>query len=252
MGDLRWLVGRADRRDARVRLVCLPPAGGNTGTFTGLASGLPAWIDVRAVRLPGRRERSGEPPARRLGQLLPPLAAELTADAGPPLVLLGDSLGATVAFELARRLERQGRVPPARLIVSSARAPHVAGRPPAYSAMSDERFVAELAALGALPDEAVDHPELLPAVLPAFRADFELGETYRYRPGPPVRCPIDAVTGADDVHVPPHLASAWGDLTSGGFTATVVPGGHDLLRRRSDELRAAVVRGCAAAAGVPT
>ncbi|KOX14506.1 hypothetical protein ADK67_42300 [Saccharothrix sp. NRRL B-16348] len=230
-------------------MVCLPPAGGNAGTFAEVVSGLPAWIDVRAVQLPGRQERSGEPPVRRLGQLLPALAAEL--DVGPPLVLLGNSLGATVAFELVRRLERQARVRPARLIVSSARAPHVAGRLPAYSAMSDARFVAELIGLGALPAEAADHPELLTALLPAFRADFELGETYRYRPGPPVRCPIDAVTGADDAHVPFHLASAWGELTCGEFTDTVVPGGHDMLRGGVDGLRAAVVRGCAKAAGVP-
>jgi surfactin synthase thioesterase subunit len=247
MADSRWLVRLAPRRDAGVRLVCLPPAGGSAATFTEVAAGVPAWIDVWAVQLPGRRERSGETPARRTGRLLPALAAELADDAALPLVLCGDSLGAVLAFELVRRMERQARLLPSRLLVSSARAPHVAGTPPEYSAMSDARFVAELVAFGIISEQVAGRPELLTAVLPTLRADFELGANYRYRPRPPLRCPIDAVTGTDDVHVPVHLAEAWAELTTGEFTHTLVPGGHDLLRRRPETLRDAAVRTCARA-----
>jgi surfactin synthase thioesterase subunit len=111
--------------------------------------------------------------------------------------------------------------------------------------MPDARFVAELAKLGALPGEVAQHPDLLEAVLPVLRADFELGQTYRYRPGPPVRIPIDAVTGSDDVHVPDAMVSRWGDLTTGGFAAVTVQGKHDLLLRCSEGLRAAVIASCA-------
>jgi len=182
-----------------------------------------------------------------MSQVLPELEAVVTAEIRPPFVVFGSSLGAIMAFELVRRLENHGHAAPSRLVVSSARAPHVVGRLPEYSAMPDAQFVAELAKLGALPCEAARRPDLLETVLPVLRADFELGQTYRYRPGPPVHVPIDAVTGSNDAYVPDTMVSRWGDLTTGGFAAIKVQGKHDLLLRSSEGLRAAVIASCAAA-----
>jgi medium-chain acyl-[acyl-carrier-protein] hydrolase len=230
-----------------MRLVCLPPAGANASAFDAWNTGLPAWIEVCAVQLPGRQERSHEPPPRRMSQLLPELEAAVAAEVPCPFVVFGSSLGAIVAFELVRRLERHGHATPARLVVSSAQAPHVAGRLPAYSSMPDAQFAAELASLEALPGETAEHPDLLEAVLPVLRADFELGQTYRYRPGPPVRVPIDAVTGSGDAHVPDSMVRPWGDLTTGGFASTRVQGAHDLLTQGSEGLHAVVIAACASA-----
>jgi medium-chain acyl-[acyl-carrier-protein] hydrolase len=113
--------------------------------------------------------------------------------------------------------------------------------------MPDAQFVAELTALEALPREVVQYPDLLETVLPVLRADFELGSTYRYRPGSPLRIPIDAITGSEDAQVPEILVDPWRDLTTGGFAATRVQGSHNLLRPVADGLHPVVIAACKAA-----
>jgi surfactin synthase thioesterase subunit len=250
MADRSWLVRREPRPGAALRLVCLPSAGANAGAFDPWCRALPDSIEVCAVQLPGRQERFVEPPCRRIGQVLTPLEAAVAEQIERPYVLFGVSLGATVAFELARAIERHGGHPPVRLVLASARPPHVAGPLPAYAAMPDHRFLAEVTALGVLPEEVSGHEELRQAVMASLRADFELGQTYRYRPGPPVDVPIDAVTGLGDVHVPLALLQRWSELTTQECTAIGVPGEHNLLGADDHALRAAVVAACEHQLGV--
>jgi medium-chain acyl-[acyl-carrier-protein] hydrolase len=69
VAEAPWLTRRRPRPDAHVRLLGLPPAGENTGVFDIWNVALPEWIEVCAVQLPGRQERSREQPARLPGHL---------------------------------------------------------------------------------------------------------------------------------------------------------------------------------------
>jgi surfactin synthase thioesterase subunit len=197
-------------------------------------------VELAAVQYPGRRERMAEQPPRRMAQLVRSLVTELAPWLEQDYVIYGDCLGAYVAYETVRRLCRRGYRPAARLVVSSAVAPQAADQQPDYSILDDAGFLAELLALGTLPPQVAEHPELAAAALPAARADFELGRSYRYRDDGPCDVPITVIVGSEDPYVPDVGVKAWAELTTAGFTTVTVPGGHDLLARADPQLRDAV------------
>jgi surfactin synthase thioesterase subunit len=75
-------------------------------------------------------------------------------------------------------------------------------------------------------------------VLPMVRADFEMSETYRYLPGPPLDCPIMAFTGLSDPGVPRADVAQWAQHTTGAFALHTLPGDHFFLRSAQDRLLA--------------
>lgn len=164
------------------------------------------------------------------------LVALLAADARP-LVLFGHSLGGTLAYEVARRLPR----PPERLVVSARLAPTV---PPAtvFHGGTDEELATELCRLGGTDAAVLAHPELRALVLPAFRADLRAADGYVHLPGPPLRCPVHLLLGADDPAVGRADALRWAEVAPAGFTHRVLPGGHFYLHEQRDEVLAEILR----------
>jgi pyochelin biosynthetic protein PchC len=88
----------------------------------------------------------------------------------------------------------------------------------------------------------LDDPELLELVLPALRGDYRAAETYRYRPGPPLRCPIVALVGDADPRVSVDNARAWGEYSTGEFDLRVFPGGHFYLADQRPGVVDAILR----------
>jgi len=222
-----WLVRRNPIAEPSTRLLCLPYAGGAAATYDGWVRHVPAGIDLAAVELPGRGRRFGEPPFREFGALLEALHAEVAIDEGT--VIFGHSLGALLAFELARRSQ------PRALVVSGCVAPHRAKERQARSALSDEALVEELATLGGTPREVLDNAELMDLLLPVLRADFSVSESYRYRPDSPLGCTIVALGGDSDDDVSEPDLAAWSEHTTGRFHSRIFAGDHFFIRQHEQE-----------------
>ena len=124
-----WIRRYHPAPDAAARMLCLPHAGGSASFFFPMSRDLTPRVEVLAVQYPGRQDRYQEPCltsvddfADQIGAALADLEWADGADGERPLALFGHSLGASVAFELTRRLEAAGRKP-AVLFVSGRRAP---------------------------------------------------------------------------------------------------------------------------------
>lgn len=234
----RWVTGAA-AGDAAIRLFCFPHAGGGAGFFRSWCALLAPGIDVRPIQLPGRETRIGEPPLRRVEQVLEPLCSGMGPYLDRPYALFGHSMGALLAYETARRLSDGGRPGPMCLIVSGRRAPgRTANRPP-LSALPDDEFVARVARLNGIPQEVLDEPDLVSMILPALRADYELAETYRRLAGNRLSCPVVAYAATDDPEVEPAGVHAWQEETSGRFMVREYAGDHFYLKgNRPDVMRA--------------
>jgi len=120
--DSSWLWMPARRPAAPLRLVCIPYAGGGAAVFRAWPALLPD-VEVAVVRLPGWEARFTQPPFRDFGALLDALAAEVAPVRDRPLALFGHSLGALLAFEVARRMSADTGPGPVQLFVSGCRAP---------------------------------------------------------------------------------------------------------------------------------
>ncbi|WP_232668641.1 thioesterase II family protein [Pseudonocardia sp. TRM90224] len=156
-----------------------------------------------------------------------------------PVALFGHSLGAVVAFEVATRL-RPGAVQ--HLFASARNAPHDTTVVGDVHLRDDAGLVAELRRLAGTDGGVLDHPDLLPLVLPAVRADHQVIETYVGAPGRAVDCPITVLVGADDTEVTPAEAALWAECTHDRFEVLTYPGDHFYL----DDVRSDVIAAVAA------
>lgn len=224
---------------ARTLLFCLPYAGGSAMRIYGRwQRQLPAHVEVVPVEIPGRGSRIAETPLTSVDAIARDVVGTLVDRIDRPYALFGHSLGALVAFELARRLEHLHGRPATHLTVSGHRAPHL---PPPVEGqydytLPDPEFKQRLRELAGTPEEVLAHEELLELVIPILRADFEAADTYRWRPGPRLSCPITVYGGADDPEAPPQLLPPWSTLTSGPGDVRVLPGGHFFLNDRVAEV----------------
>jgi medium-chain acyl-[acyl-carrier-protein] hydrolase len=235
---MSWVVHSGAQPDPVLRLFCLPHAGGGASAFQDWAAGL-GGIEVAAVRLPGREGRFREPAIDRMDRLVEAIAAGIGPLLDRRYALYGHSVGALVAFELARRLRSGGWHPPVRLIVAACDAPRrLRGEP--LSELPDDRLVARLAELGGMPAEVTELPELVELLLPVLRADIALADTYAYRDGPPLDCPILAFHGERDELTSAEGMAAWRDHTTAGFAMEALPGGHFFPRAQRDLLLQAI------------
>lgn len=210
------------------RLVCFPFAGGSASYFRPLAIALAPDMETLAVQYPGRQERRGETPLESVEQL-----ADAAADALRPALtgrfaFFGHSLGALVAFEVARRLEAAGVPGPVHLFASAVSAPSVLRLPTVHLA-DDETLLAELAALGATGRSRPSAVQSRSLSLPAVRADYRAVAGYRPLPGASVGCPLTVLAGTDDPIVPLDNSAAWHAHTDTGSVLHTFDGGHFYL-----------------------
>ena len=235
-----WIAPGRSADLARVRLVCLPYAGGGASIFRRWIAALAPGIDVRAVQLPGRENRMQEPPFTALEPLVAALADAIRPWLDRPYALFGASMGTLIAFELARVLAAGPAGPPAKLFVAAHRAPHLPDLGPELHRLPDATFLDELRRLHGMPDEVLAHPELRALLLPLLRADFTACETYRFRPGPLLDCPIVAFGGSEDGEVTRKDLEAWREQTRAAFTLRMLPGNHFFVQSARAALLAAI------------
>ncbi|MFD5480732.1 thioesterase II family protein [Streptomyces hawaiiensis] len=209
------------------RLVCFPHAGGSASFYFPLSAALAPGAEVLAVQYPGRQDRRGEPCVDSIPALADAVVGELRQRQDRALALFGHSMGSSLAFEVARRLEAEGSGPTA-LIVSGRRSPRMI-RDEGIHRADDDVLIAHLARLSGTDARILGDPEMLELILPAMRADYRAAETYRYTPGPPLRCSLSVLTGDDDPQLTPAEARDWATHTTGTHELTVLPGGHFYL-----------------------
>ncbi len=237
MSRSRWAQVNRPRPAARLRLICLPAAGGGASRYRDWPAHLPDDVEVVSVQLPGRENRFDEPAIEAMEPLVGRLLDELAGSLVAPFALFGHSMGALIAFELTRRM-RSRNLHPVHLFASGCRAPHLPSRSPDWHTLPDEEFIAAVGALGGIPPELLAESQFLEAMLPMLRSDCTLVETYVFRPQIPLSCPVTAFGGLNDQEVFPEDVRAWSDHTTGPCRVHLLPGDHFFVNSaRSDLLR---------------
>jgi medium-chain acyl-[acyl-carrier-protein] hydrolase len=235
-----WLVWPRPNPSARARLFCFPYAGGGASAFRSWVNRLPGALEVCLVQLPGRESRIGEPPFTRVDALIEAIVESVVWPEDKPFAFFGHSLGAIVAFELARELRRRcGRLPD-RLLVSGARPPHLPDPDPPAHLLPDLELLQVLGHLKGTPPEILGNSELMQLLLPTLRADFALYETYAWVSDDPLPCPIAVYGGRDDRKARPELLEGWREHARGPCTVRVFSGGHFFIHESQCDVLAAL------------
>lgn len=202
------------------------------------------------VVYPGRESRLAEAPFERMKALVDALAQAIEDYLIQPFAFFGHSMGAIVAFELARELRRRSLPLPFLLIASAARAPQFRRNHVPPPEPSDEALL--------LQAELPDHPTIRHAILPALRADTTLYRHYSYAEDAPLPFPIRAYGGSEDPNIAREHLEAWREQTAeheqtagpqqtagprqtaASFAVRLFPGGHFYLRTAEPEFLTAL------------
>ncbi|HKS15481.1 MAG TPA: alpha/beta fold hydrolase [Pseudomonas sp.] len=221
---------------SELTLLCLPYSGASAMVYSRWRRSLPAWLQVRPVELPGRGTRLGEPLQTDMQALARQLAGEQLLTT--PYAILGHSLGALLAFELAHALEAMGCPGPVALLACGTAAPT---RREDYDGehwrnpKTDAELINDLRELNGTPEEVLANRELMSLTLPVLRADFLMCGRYAYRQRPKLRCALHVLGGEDDRASQEQLL-AWRGETTGAFSLRMFPGGHFFIHQHEAQV----------------
>lgn len=224
-----WLPYRKPRAGARVRLFCFPHAGGGASLYRTWQDDLPLSVEVCAVQLPGREGRLRDTPVPEMARLVTMIADGLGPHLGQPFAFFGHSMGAAIAFELARELRRRAGPQPVHLFASACPAPHLPDTDATHG-LPEAEILERMRALGGMSEEILQNRELMEMILPVFRADAAVTETYAHAPEAPLEVPVTAFGGIADEKATREDMEAWRQHTRRAFTLTMVAGNHFYLQ----------------------
>ncbi|HJX28080.1 MAG TPA: alpha/beta fold hydrolase, partial [Thermoanaerobaculia bacterium] len=209
------LVRLAEGKEGEAPLFCIHGGGGSVLVFADLARALGGELPV--FGLEARGLSAGQAPVDRIEEMAG-LYLDAIREARPsgPYRLLGYSIGAKVAFEIARRLEAEGeRIDLLALLDIPAVVP----------AEADEALEAELS------PEALALPRLDPESvrrhLAVWRASWEASRSWVPQAYGGRVLLIVAEEGGHPQEEDPTLG--WSDFATGGVEVVTVPGGHFTL-----------------------
>ncbi|MCG8669831.1 MAG: alpha/beta fold hydrolase [Pseudomonadales bacterium] len=220
----------------RLRMFCFSYAGGNASAYRDWYQKLPKDVEICSVQLPGRGARFKEKAFTSLDDLVTALVDAFDPFLDVPFVFFGHSMGAQVAFELARRLRDLDAPQPKSLFVSGRRAPNLPAKRKPIHGLPEAEFREEIRRLNGTPAEAFENPELMELVSPILRADCQVIETSHFEPSEPLGVPIIALGGAQDKNVSIDELEHWSRLTKGSFEMRLFSGDHFYIHSATDSL----------------
>ena len=228
---------------SRPKLICIPFAGAGSNAYQDMHPFLAPHFDLLTLEAPGRGGRQGEPFAKSLEVITLDFFESVQAvTKGLPFVIFGHSMGALLAFLLARTLQAAKASPPSLLIVSGFYPPG-RGSFPKFSHLPRDEFIQSLAALADNPEEPLLIPELQVILEPILRSDFRLAEAYRHNAVEKLSVPITLFLGKDDF-VDFEEGKAWADETTGPFEIKLFPGKHFFVVKHAEAVAQTILQTC--------
>jgi len=231
-----WFHNISKNRRVALRLFCFPYAGGAASIYQSWAEHLPSTIQIVPVELPGRGRRLKAPLVTSIPALIDELLSAIPPFLDAPFAFFGHSMGAVIAYELARGLQRRSRSKLQHLFVSGRRAPQIPDTDPIRHDLPRKELIKELHQINGTPEEALENRELMDIMIPILRADFQMIQTYKYLDDAPLACPITAYGGLEDDESPVELLYPWADQTCSNFNLRMLPGNHFFIRSSQSAL----------------
>jgi medium-chain acyl-[acyl-carrier-protein] hydrolase len=231
-----WFIVPRPIPAARLRLFCLPYAGGGAATYSNWHARLPSWVEVIAVQPPGRGQRIAERPYSSMDELVDNLITNILPLLDRPYVLFGHSLGSRVAYELMRRLDAMQLPLPERFVASGSRAPHICRSEKIVHDLPHDEFVQELRDLNGTPEAILENAELMELLVPLLRADFGISEKYRAIAAKRFGCRAHVLGGQDDSDVSAADLASWQDYFVDPISLQMYEGDHFFLEKQAGQV----------------
>lgn len=220
-----WFLIPKPNKKADLRLFCFTYAGGNAEVYHGWTDYLPENVEMIAIQYPGRMKRVNEKPFTRMTELVKSIAEEIKPYINKPFAFMGHSMGALIAYELARHNRNMGYPMPRHLFLAARKAPHIQNVHPHIHKMSTEECISIIRSYDAVPEAVINNKELFALILPVIKGDFEMIETWEYEEDS-LETPITAFGGINDTLANRQDMEAWKRFTTSDFKTYIFPEKH--------------------------
>lgn len=210
-----------------MKLFCLPYAAGSAQIYSTWKNHISSRIEIIPIELSGRGRRIQEPLYETFDDAIADVF-QLICDQikSSDYALLGHSMGAKIAFEIAHKLREDKIQMPKHIFYLGRGAPYVPGKNEKMSGLPDLEFKEKVLQLGGTPKEFFEHPELMELFLPLIKNDFRLSEFEREEKwDTPLNCSFTIGVGKNEDLYPEQIVG-WKDFTSQSCSIHFFDGDH--------------------------
>ncbi|AEF36218.1 MULTISPECIES: thioesterase II family protein [Mycolicibacter] len=220
--------------DRTPKLYIFPHAGGSPQYYLPFSKAFTTDVKRIGVQYPGKGGNHDLGAFTSIEDLADRVCEKLAPPADECAAFFGHSMGALLAFEVARRFEANGtRI--AALFVSAAGAPGRAG----YDNIgdSDRGLLEAVSQMTGVNPEFLENEEFAAKILPTLRG-LKAIANYDCPPEARVSCPIVAFHGDEDDVATADKVAPWAERTTAEFSARTftAPGHHFYLNDHLPEL----------------
>lgn len=224
----KWFSFYKEKKENNINMFCFHHAGGSAAMYKEWVNHAEN-INVFSIELPGKGMRRMETPIDNMNQLAQEIAnAVKKVSSGKRIILYGHSMGAAIAFSVAKSLYKDFATLADLLIVASRQAPHLPNKDKYHSSMGDECLIAELKRMGGTPEEILNNDVILSLILPSIKSDYVLHESFIYG-GEKLNIPIIAHYSEGDVDVNEGDIVEWQEVTTKSCSVEKFKGDHFFL-----------------------
>lgn len=208
-------------------LYIFPHAGGSAQFYVPLAKAFSSNVKCTGVQYPGRRGTHNLASFTSIPDLADQVCRTVSPreQSGRHVAFFGHSMGALLAFEVARKFEAAGN-PIAALFVSGCAAPGRIGYE--YIPESDRGLLDAVTEMTGMNREFLENEDFAARILPTLRG-FKAIANYDCPPDVTISCPIFAFLGDDDEVATYEKVLPWSQRTTSEFAARVFAGHHFYL-----------------------
>lgn len=220
--------------DRTPKLYIFPHAGGSPQYYVPFSKTFVADVKRIGVQYPGKGGNHDLCAFTSIEDLADRVCDKLPSPTDGPAAFFGHSMGALLAFEVARRFEADGKSIAA-LFVSAAGAPGRAG----YDNIgdSDRNLLEAVGQMTGVNPEFLENEEFAAKILPTLRG-LKAIANYDCPPEAKVSCPIVAFHGDEDGVATADKVAPWAERTTAEFSVRTftAPGHHFYLNDHLPEL----------------
>jgi surfactin synthase thioesterase subunit len=221
----------------KIKLFCLPYAGGAATIYDQWHTKLSRRIELCPINLAGRGNRFNDNPYANLEEAVDDIYNMIKYDISESeYAIFGHSMGALLAYELIQKIQSHGQNGPIHVFFSGRKPVHIPKTEKFYRDMNEQEFQNAVLDLGVTPPEIFRNLELKEIFIPLLRSDFIIAETFVDRPEiVPLKCDITAFIGEEE-DITVEEAVQWKYHTNEKCTVHYIEGGHFFLLDRPHEV----------------
>ena len=188
-----------------IKMFCLPPAGCSANVYFAWKKILAPDIQVIALEYPGHGTKLKQDLIHDVDEMAQHLAEEIASqlETAEPYILFGHSLGAALIWQVQQCLQQLNLTIQLKLMVVSSRPEqaylqHIVGK----HLLDDDAFITTLKQYNHIPEQLLNHPDMLRFFLKIIRHDFALSDQLLQRKMIKTEIPLLCVYADQDPDIP--------------------------------------------------